>query len=93
MGSRGAFFVNDMIRALLAQSGRLAVDVATLSDDQDLYAAGLTSFATVQLMLAIEEAFDIEFPERMLNRRTFATIAAIEACIKEIPGAHNEEAA
>jgi len=78
--------LNAKIRTLLAQTGRLAVDVNSLSDDQDLYGAGLTSFATVQVMLAIEDAFDIEFPERMLNRRTFASIASIEACVAEIAG-------
>jgi acyl carrier protein len=35
-------------------------------------------------MLAIEEHFDIEFPERMLNRRSFASLAAIAACVNEI---------
>jgi acyl carrier protein len=72
------------IRDLITQHGRLPVDVASLADDEDLYAAGLTSFSAVQLMLALEEAFDIEFPERMLNRKTFASIAAIGACVTEI---------
>ena len=85
--------VNAEIRTLLAQSGRLAVDVASLSDSHDLYAAGLTSFATVQLMLALEDAFDVEFPDRMLNRRTFASIASIEAALNEIAARPNEAAA
>jgi acyl carrier protein len=38
-------------------------------------------------MLGLEEAFDVEFPERVLNRKTFASIAAIAAAIDEIaPG-------
>jgi acyl carrier protein len=72
------------IRELLAQHGRLPVDAASLADDQDLYAAGLTSFSAVQLMLALEEAFDIEFPERMLNRKTFSSIASIATALAEI---------
>ena len=76
--------MNDIIRQLLAETGRLSVDVATLDDAQDLYAAGLTSFATVQLMLAIEERFDIEFPERMLNRRTFCSVEALERAVSEV---------
>jgi acyl carrier protein len=35
-------------------------------------------------MLAIEEHFDIKFPERMLNRRSFASLSAIAACVNEI---------
>ena len=44
----------EAIRSIVAKHGKLPVDVATLQDDADLYAAGLSSFASVQLMLAIE---------------------------------------
>ncbi|MBY0610816.1 MAG: acyl carrier protein [Beijerinckiaceae bacterium] len=76
--------MNAKIRALISEFGRLSVDVATLKNEADLYTAGLTSFASVQLMLGIEDAFDIEFPERMLNRRSFASIAAIEQAVSEL---------
>lgn len=65
------------IRDLLHEHARLPVDVASLADDADLYAAGLSSFATVHLMLALEERFDVEFSDDMLNRKSFASIAAI----------------
>ena len=81
--SRGTT-VHATIRQILSDHGRLPVDVATLTDGQDLYAAGLTSFSAVQVMLGLEEAFDVEFPERMLNRKTFSSIAAIAECIGEI---------
>ena len=74
----------EIIRDLIAEHGRLPVAVASLRDDQDLYAAGLTSFAAVQLMLAIEERFDTEFPETMLNRRSFASVDAIAGCLHEL---------
>jgi acyl carrier protein len=54
----------DRVREIVAAHTRLAVDVATLADEDNLYNAGLTSHASVNLMLALEEAFDIEFPER-----------------------------
>jgi acyl carrier protein len=75
------------IRAILLEHGRLSVDVAALDDDSDLYDAGLTSHASVNLMLALEEHFEIEFPERMLRRRTFTSIAAIRAGLDELTGA------
>jgi acyl carrier protein len=74
----------ETIRRLVEEQGRLTTSVATLRDDADLYASGLTSFAAVQLMLAIEETFDVEFPERMLNRRSFASMAAIASCLAEL---------
>ena len=77
----------DQIRPLLAAHARLLVPVDQLADDSDLYAAGLTSLSTVNLMLALEDRFDVEFSERMLHRRTFTSIASIRACLQELVGA------
>jgi len=55
--------MNDSIRHLVQQHGRLAADTSTLTDESDLYQAGLTSHASVTLMLALEEAFDVEIPD------------------------------
>jgi acyl carrier protein len=74
----------DRIRKLLAQNSMIPIDFSALSDSANLYDAGLTSFASVQMMLAIEEEFDIEFPEQMLTRRTFSSIASIAAAVSEL---------
>jgi acyl carrier protein len=74
----------EKIRTVLETFGKLKVSASSLSVEADLYDAGLTSFASVQLMLGLEEAFDVEFPERMLNRKTFSSIAAIERALAEI---------
>jgi acyl carrier protein len=78
----------EAIRAILREHGRLAEEVATLGDQSDLFQAGLSSHASVTLMLALEDHFDIEFPERMLHRRTFGSIASIRACLSELLGAN-----
>ncbi|PLW75712.1 acyl carrier protein [Cohaesibacter celericrescens] len=67
----------DQVRALFAKNTFLPCDVSTIADDADLYDAGLSSFGSVQLMLAIEETFDIELPETLLTRRTFASLENI----------------
>ena len=74
----------DEIRDLIGQYGRLPVEVATLTDEDDLYRAGLTSHASVNLMLAIEDAFDVEFPERLLRRQTFESVNAIREAVEEL---------
>ena len=74
----------DKIRSLIGESELVSVDVSGLGDTDDLYAAGLTSHATVTLMLALEETFDVEFPDRLLRRRTFESIAAMVAAVEEI---------
>ncbi|UHS57646.1 acyl carrier protein [Agrobacterium vaccinii] len=76
--------MNSTIREILSKFGQLPVPVDTIADDADLYTVGLSSFASVQLMLGLEDAFDIEFPDSMLNRKSFASIAAIEATVKAI---------
>jgi acyl carrier protein len=78
--------VEEILRGLLAEVGRLRVPAGSLGADADLYAAGLSSLATVDLMLAIEDRFGIEFPEARLNRRTFGSIAAIAAAVREAQG-------
>jgi acyl carrier protein len=76
--------VNHEIRRVLAQHARLAVDVDTLDDDADLYEAGMTSHASVNVMLALEDAFDVEFPDRMLTRAVFESVAAVAAALAEL---------
>ncbi len=62
------------------------VPADTLGRDDDLYQAGMSSHASVTVMLALEDHFDLEFPDRMLTREVFASIAAIEAAITELTG-------
>jgi acyl carrier protein len=76
--------MTDKIRQAIRDHARLPVDVATLSDEADLYTAGMTSHASVNVMLALEDAFDIEFPDRMLKRSVFESIAAIRSALTEL---------
>ena len=74
------------IRRVLKEHARLSRDVMQLLDDDDLYEVGMTSHASVNVMLALEGEFDIEFPDRMLNRSVFSRIGAIEAAIEGLAG-------
>ena len=72
------------IQQILKEHGRLSADTATLAESADLYQAGLTSHASVNVMLALEGKFDIEFPDRMLKRGVFGSIASIREAIEEL---------
>jgi len=74
------------IREIIAQHGRLSGPVDDLDEDSDLYDAGLTSLATVGVMLALEEHFDIEFPEILLARTTFRSMGSIARAIARLIG-------
>lgn len=73
-----------LIREVLAQHGSLSVDVNSLNPESDLYDAGLTSLATVGVMLALEDRFNIEFHESMLRRKTFESLDSIADAISEL---------
>lgn len=72
--------IEQSARQILSKHTQIG-DIASLSPQQDLYAAGLTSFAAVQVMLALEGAFDLVFPAEMLNKRSFQTLDAIVASV------------
>ena len=70
------------VRDVLAAHGRMAVDAHEVDDQEDLYKLGLTSHASVDVMLALEEAFDIEFPDEVLKKSTFESVHNIAHVIK-----------
>ena len=76
--------MDDKILAVLAEHGRLPVPPDTLGESDDLYAAGMTSHASISVMLGLEDAFDVEFPDRMLTREVFSSIASIRAALDEL---------
>ena len=72
------------IRRVLRDHGRLGVDPERLSPDADLYQSGMTSHASVNVMLALEGEFDVEFPDHMLKRNVFRSIRSIERALQEL---------
>jgi acyl carrier protein len=72
------------IRAILKEHGRLTKDAEALEDTTDLYQAGMTSHASVNVMLALEGEFDVEFPDSMLKRSVFESVGAIRTAIDEL---------
>lgn len=76
--------VKDQIRRIVDERARLPVPAATLADDASLFDAGMTSHASVNVMLALEDGFDVEFPDHMLTREVFESVASIAAAIGEL---------
>jgi acyl carrier protein len=76
--------MTEEIRTILRDLGRLNVDVDGLDEENSLYDAGMSSHASVNVMLALENHFDVEFPDRMLRRSVFESIAAIRSAIEEL---------
>jgi acyl carrier protein len=79
--------IDTQIRTVLKDHARLSKDALTLPADEDLYQAGMTSHASVNVMLGLEGTFDIEFPDHMLKRNVFNTVATIRAAVLELTSA------
>jgi acyl carrier protein len=58
--------------------------MSSLSDTADLYQNGLSSHASVNVMLGLEDAFDIEFPDAMLKKDTFRSVSAIRGALQSL---------
>ncbi len=76
----------ETIRSVVARYGRVTVDPASLTEEQSLYDVGLTSHASVNVMLALEDTFDMEFPERLLKRTTFESMANLRLALNAVLG-------
>jgi acyl carrier protein len=73
--------ITDGIREVLNSSTKLAVDSATLGDDDNLYQQGLTSHAVVNVLMGLEDRFDVELPDALLRRDTFESINSLRAAL------------
>jgi acyl carrier protein len=76
--------VKGEIRRVLRDHARLPVEVDQLDDDTDLFQAGMTSHASVNVMLGLEDAFDVEFPDAMLKASVFQSVASIADAIGQL---------
>lgn len=51
--------------------------------DSDLFALGLDSLATMQLLLHLEGVFGVSLPPAMIHRESFATPASVAALVNQ----------
>lgn len=72
------------VRKVLNARGQMAVAVDSLDPMQSLYDSGMTSHATVKVMLALEDRFDIEFPDELLQRSVFDRVANIVEAVEKL---------
>ena len=77
----------DKIRNILKEHGRLNKDATTLDANADLYQAGMTSHASVNVMLALEGEFEVEFPDHMLKRSVFQSVRSISDALESLGAA------
>ncbi|WP_344554520.1 acyl carrier protein [Kitasatospora saccharophila] len=76
------------MRLVLREMPKLADAAAVLPADADLWSAGMDSLTSVQVMVRLEDRFDVEFPDATLTRETFSSIAALTKVLSDLLGEH-----
>jgi acyl carrier protein len=76
--------IDATVREVLDAHGRLPTSAESLGENDDLFENGLTSHASVNVMLALEDAYDFEFPDELLVKSTFESIAAIRKALMSL---------
>lgn len=76
------------IKQLIDREAKLLLPAGDLTPRADLYRLGLTPYTAIRLLLAIESEFEVEFPRRLLNKTSMASIESIMACLREAKPGH-----
>jgi len=76
--------MKDRIRKIVTNNSGLGLKSESVNDRTNLYQSGMTSYASVVLMIALENEFDLEFPDGMLSRSVFESIDTIANAIESL---------
>lgn len=76
---------NDTMQVATRLLGRIRSELLELDGafdvDSDLFAAGLDSMAIMQLVLMLEDEFNVKLPDCSITRTTFATARQIAGAV------------
>jgi acyl carrier protein len=75
------------IRRVISQNVELETELDRLTDDADLFEAGMSSHSSVNLMLALESTFGVVFPDDKLKPSVFRSVGSIRETVAELQGA------
>lgn len=72
------------IRSIVIGQAQLPVDAKQISDTTDLDDVGITSLARMNVILALEDRFQISIPDEMMTRKNFASITAVSKTVDAV---------
>ena len=79
--------IETAVREVLGTRANLSTPAAALGLDDDLFDRGLTSLATVEVMLGLEDRLGVEFPDEALTRGTFRSVGALRDVLAKLGAA------
>lgn len=72
------------IRSIVIGEAQLPIDAQEISDTMDLDDVGITSLARMNVILALEDRFQITFPDEMMTRKNFSSISAMSKAVDAV---------
>jgi acyl carrier protein len=84
MIAQAGLHMKDRIQRIVKDHAGLGSAYEKIVSSTDLYQAGMTSYASVALMIAVENEFELEFPDAMLSRNVFESIDSIANAIENL---------
>jgi acyl carrier protein len=74
----------ERVRRVVGELAGLPSGIDAVSEDDDLFSAGMSSHASVNVMPGLENEFEIEFPDAMLERSVFESIRSMTVAVDEL---------
>ncbi|MFE6038300.1 phosphopantetheine-binding protein [Streptomyces sp. NPDC056452] len=64
----------------------------SVTPQDELPALGLDSMGMLQLLTALEDHYDLDFPDELLNEDTFATVGSLWSTVSKLlaPASHGD---
>ena len=72
------------IRNIVIETAQLPMNAQQISDNMDLDEAGITSLGRMNVILALEDRLQINFPDDMMTRNNFSSITAVSKTVKSV---------
>jgi acyl carrier protein len=76
--------MKERIQKIVKDNAGLGAGFEGIDYSTNLYRAGMTSYASVVLMIALENEFGLEFPDGMLSRSVFESVDSIANAIESL---------
>ncbi len=76
--------IYERVKQVIIEFSEIKSDLSKLSQHDNLFNLGMSSRASVSLMIGLESEFDIEFPDEMLRKEVFESIETIGKAIETL---------
>lgn len=74
----------ERVKKVVVKHAEIGQDLDSLKEDESLFVKGMSSRASVAVMIGLEAEFDVEFPDEMLRREVFESVHSISSAISSL---------